>query len=353
MLYGNVDNDYYYMSPEALYKRGIDYEDELNGEPNYNVAARYYYLANIKSLEKNKTKHEGAVARLNSLKKKYSVIGYDVDVKEKTQYTGFASDTQTTGLLSKKLNFTNNEDPFAEIYNVSETDLPIVISGQINKMQELRKNVDDAIQKANVAKQSAEAASKWKKNEHGTWIFKWNTDNTKETINNLQTAVVDLSNAQECGAQAQKTAFQNQEKIGQILRYLFTLGVSNIAANRSVVNRLKQEIEGASSSQLNEMAKQEILAVIKQLKAQEDIMQRQDEQSKRLLEQKETIILLTKKVENYQKISREQVNEITSLKKELQNLQKLTYSKVNKSVVVGLGVISIISFILAVMTYFR
>ncbi|MBR1493571.1 MAG: hypothetical protein IJ601_00780 [Acidaminococcaceae bacterium] len=73
-----------------------------------------------------------------------------MDVKEKTQYTGFASDTQTTGLLSKKLNFTNNEDPFAEIYNVSETDLPIVISGQINKMQELRKNVDDAIQKASL-----------------------------------------------------------------------------------------------------------------------------------------------------------------------------------------------------------
>ncbi len=166
--------------------------------------------------------------------------------------------------------------------NIPDKDLPSVIGEQVNGLKALKRNVDDAIRDAEDAKNSAETASYWK---HNSYLFGLiETKSVEDTIENVQKALQDLAKAQQSAAQAQKVSYQNQEKIGQITRYLFALGASNIAANRSVVNRLKRELEGASASELNEMARQEIIAVIRQLKAQEDLLNKQKNQGEILRE---------------------------------------------------------------------
>jgi chromosome segregation ATPase len=80
----------------------------------------------------------------------------------------------------------------------------------------------------------------------------------------------------------QKLTLEYQEKITQITQYLFGLGVSNIAANRSVVRQLELKLKGASKEELSELARQELLNVVKQLKAQEDIMEKQSKLSSKV-----------------------------------------------------------------------
>ena len=63
---------------------------------------------------------------------------------------------------------------------------------------------------------------------------------------------------------------RNWSEITEI--YLFGLGVSNLAMNRSVVRGVEMRLKGASEEELDELARQEILGVVRQLKAQEDIM---------------------------------------------------------------------------------
>ena len=69
-------------------------------------------------------------------------------------------------------------------------------------------------------------------------------------------------------------SFEYQKKLGEITKYLFGLGVTNIAMNRSVVRELELKLQGASAEELDEFARRELLGVVKQLKAQEDIMKK-------------------------------------------------------------------------------
>ncbi|MBR1493570.1 MAG: hypothetical protein IJ601_00775 [Acidaminococcaceae bacterium] len=193
--------------------------------------------------------------------------------------------------------------------NIPDKDLPSVIGEQVSGLKELKRCVDDAIRYAEDAKNSAETASCWKKNNFLHGLIE--TKDTKGTLENVQKALQGLAEAQQSAAQAQKVSYQNQEKIGQITRYLFALGASNIAANRSVVNRLKQELEGASASELNEMAKQEIIAVIRQLKAQEDLLNRQNKQADAIRQHDDH---LKKLVNDIKELAEKQSNSLTKEK---------------------------------------
>ncbi len=226
--------------------------------------------------------------------------------------------------------------------NIPDKDLPNVIGEQVSELKELKRNVDDAMRDAESAKNSAETASYWKHNKYLFGLIE--TKDIKGTIENVQKALQDLAKAQQSAAQAQKISYQNQEKIGQITRYLFTLGASNIAANRSVVNRLKQELEGASASELNEMAKQEIIAVIKQLKAQEDLLNRQNNQGdairqhdNQLKELDNFIKELSEKQSNsltkaeHNNDLKEYVSKLESLKSLISDVEKGLLDKIGKS----------------------
>ncbi len=72
-------------------------------------------------------------------------------------------------------------------------------------------------------------------------------------------------------AEAQKLSFEYQEKLGEVTKYLFFLGESNIVANRTVVREIEMRLKGASEAEISSLAKQELINVVKQLKDQEDM----------------------------------------------------------------------------------
>ena len=149
----------------------------------------------------------------------------------------------------------------------SASQVPSIIQEQFNGLKVLKQNVSEATKKAEAAKDSAKSAK-----EKSAGLF-----HKREAIESLQEATVDLADAQISAAQAQQVSFEYQQKIAEITKYLFALGVSNIAMNRSVVRELEFKLKGASEEELDEFARQEIIAVVKQLKAQEDIMKKQSD----------------------------------------------------------------------------
>lgn len=145
--------------------------------------------------------------------------------------------------------------------DVNEQDLPMLIETQIGKLNELQKSVKKAIKAAEMASDSAENA-RYKSAGFGK---------KKVAIEELQTAGVDLAKAVQSSAEAQKISFEFQSKLTEISKYLLALGVSNIASNRFVVRELEMRLSGASEEEITELARQELMTVVKQLKEQQDL----------------------------------------------------------------------------------
>lgn len=155
---------------------------------------------------------------------------------------------------------------------VDVNQVPSIIQEQFDGLRKLRNKVQLSTQKADTAQTSAQEAA-----EKSVGL-----GHKKEAIECLQSATVDLADAQIAAAEAQEVSFEYQQKIGEMDKYLFALGVSNIAINRSVVQELELKLKGASEKELDEFARKEIISVVKQLKAQEDIINKQSELSKKV-----------------------------------------------------------------------
>lgn len=168
--------------------------------------------------------------------------------------------------------------------DIEESQVPDIISAQFAQLTRLESNIRVAKQKADSAQLSAAAAK-----DKSAGMFK-----KKEAIESLQTATMDLADAQVSAAEAQQVSFEYQQKLGEITKSLFGLGVYNIANNRKVVREIEMRLKGASEEEISEMARKELMGVIRDLKAQEDMIKKQEELSghvrsheKRLREQDE------------------------------------------------------------------
>jgi len=161
-----------------------------------------------------------------------------------------------------------------DVTKVSENQLHSIISTQFTKLTELEDNVQNAVNLAVQAKEKAENA------KVSAGLFK-----KKAAIEALQEAADGSANALITMAEAQKLSFEYQTKLTEITKYLFGLGVSNIAMNRSVVRELELRLKGASEEDISELAQQELRNVILQLKSQEDIMKKQEFLARKVKEQ--------------------------------------------------------------------
>lgn len=150
------------------------------------------------------------------------------------------------------------------VSNFGEKDLPVLIQGQIEELNNLDKSVKKAMDAAAKSKSSAERAEGM-----SAGLFK-----KKAAIEELQSAGMDLAKAVQVGAEAQKISFEFQTKLAKITKYLFGLGVSNIACNRFVVRELEMRLQGASQEKLSALAREELMMVVKQLKDQEDMLKK-------------------------------------------------------------------------------
>ena len=60
---------------------------------------------------------------------------------------------------------------------------------------------------------------------------------------------------------------------------LLAMGLMNLVSNRTVFQRIKDELQKASEEEINEHAREELRKIVAQLKAQEDIYNRLDRQA--------------------------------------------------------------------------
>lgn len=179
------------------------------------------------------------------------------------------------------------DDQNVKIKKIDQSQLPEIIHNQFSELRELKRNVDIATQMAQTAQNSAKEAK----------MKSLGILQKKEAIASIQSATVDIAEAQISQAQAQKISFEYQQKLGEITRYLFDLGVSNIVNNRTVVEEIKKKMEKASEEEMDEIEKQELGNLLKQLKTQEDFMINQQKISYQVKDHNEKLIEKTKKDE--------------------------------------------------------
>jgi hypothetical protein len=164
---------------------------------------------------------------------------------------------------SKEVALKNKNKIFLD--NINVNDLPEIISEQVQKINELDERVKDAINKAEKADTSAKNAK-----EKSAGFGK-----KKAAIESLQDAGYDLAQAVMSGAEAQKISFEFQTKLAEIIKFLLNLGAGNIVLTRAIIKQLQLIMDGSSKTELSELAKKEMIELIKQLKAQEDILLKQ------------------------------------------------------------------------------
>lgn len=189
------------------------------------------------------------------------------------------------------------------ISKVKESEIPAIIASQFHEIINLQKNVDRAMQKAEKAKESADRAYC-----ESTGMFQ-----RKAAIESLQSATRDLAESQISASEAQKISFEYQAKLGKITQYLFGLGVSNLASNRSVVRELELKLKDASEEELSELVREEIINVIKQLKSQEDIINKQAELTQRTKQHEKKILVMEVVQEEYGRILADYSNKYEEL----------------------------------------
>jgi hypothetical protein len=169
-----------------------------------------------------------------------------------------------------------NMTAYPELQRDDDNRLPELIQTQIGKLNELDEGVKKALADAELAKASAKKAHE-QSADRGFF-----TDKKKIAIEELQQAGIALAKAVTSGTEAQKLSFEMQKRLADVTKYLFTLGVSNIAANRTVVRELEMRLRSASEEELSELARTEVLSVIKQLKEQEDLLRKQEQMGRTL-----------------------------------------------------------------------
>lgn len=195
--------------------------------------------------------------------------------------------------------------------NITDKDLPQVITRTFNNISKLDKKICDSVKKAENAKGKAYEASK----KEAGWSLGGKAK--KEAIEALQDAVVTQADALSDSTDAHKELFENQKKMAESIRYLFGLGVMNIASNRSIVRQLEFQLKNASEEELSELARREIENVILQLRAQEDMQKKIDNQDEIIREHRDYISFLHEEINRFENSCSNVLNEINSVKQEV------------------------------------
>lgn len=204
--------------------------------------------------------------------------------------------------------------------NISIEQLPTIIGNTFKHISEVDRKISNAVSRADEAKKLADEASQ----KNAGWSL-FGSDK-KEAIEALQSAAISQANALSDSVDANKELFNNQKKMSEALRYLFGLGVANMAANRTVVRELELKLKNASQEELSELARQEITNVILQLRAQEDMQYKLENHDRILREHKGGIDKILGEINSFEERCKEVLgrtemlqNDVESKKKELTN----------------------------------
>lgn len=219
------------------------------------------------------------------------------------------------------------KDEKLDILNIPESEVPAVINEKFGQLAEIKNEVQ-YLQSSSIEIKNNAVVAKNKK----VGLF-----NKKNVIKDLQTLTVDISNNQVANAEITNKILIYQQKTAEIMKFLLSLGVTNLATNRAVVKQLKDRLASAQDGSIDEYEEKEILSVLRQLKAQEDILEKQERMGERFNELNDKICKIEK--------------DNASLTKSL-NIANCKIKKLNKliiNLVVVIGIIAIAALIIAIL----
>ena len=153
-----------------------------------------------------------------------------------------------------------------DIKSISEAQLPGVVRSQCEILTELDQKLETAFQKAYGAQRSANVASTVKVGR----VF-----GKRKAIQASQQALADLADANAANTEAVKVVFEYQKQIANIMNWFISLGTMSLAMNRATINQLQAILKEGTSARLSDATKAELKNVIRNLKSQEDFMQKQ------------------------------------------------------------------------------
>ena len=200
--------------------------------------------------------------------------------------------------------------------NISIEQLPTIIGNTFKHISEVDRKISNAVSRAEEAKKLADEASQ----KNAGWSF-FGSDK-KEAIEALQSAAISQANALSDSVDANKELFNNQKKMSEALRYLFGLGVANIAANRTVVRELELKLKNASQEELSELARQEITNVILQLRAQEDMQYKLENHDRILREHKVDIDKILGEINSFEERCKDILDRTGTLQDDVSKKEK-------------------------------
>ena len=200
--------------------------------------------------------------------------------------------------------------------NISIEQLPTIIGNTFKHISEVDRKILNAVSRAEEAKKLADEASQ----KNAGWSF-FGSDK-KEAIEALQSAAISQANALSDSVDANKELFNNQKKMSEALRYLFGLGVANMAANRTVVRELELKLKNASQEELSELARQEITNVILQLRAQEDMQYKLENHDRILREHKVDIDKILGEINSFEERCKDILDRTETLQDDVSKKEK-------------------------------
>lgn len=200
--------------------------------------------------------------------------------------------------------------------NISIEQLPTIIGNTFKHISEVDRKISNAVSRAEEAKKLADEASQ----KNAGWSF-FGSDK-KEAIEALQSAAISQANALSDSVDANKELFNNQKKMSEALRYLFGLGVANMAANRTVVRELELKLKNASQEELSELARQEITNVILQLRAQEDMQYKLENHDRILREHKVDIDKILGEINSFEERCKDILDRTETLQVDVSKKEK-------------------------------
>ena len=204
----------------------------------------------------------------------------------------------------------NSKEPEIEMERIVGKPFETLINGS-KILSNIKKEIEITLENADNAKEEIMDAGT---NDYKTSVFNISffKSSTEESIKKMQESTYYLSNVVIDISNNQIIFWDYLKKISEITKFLFNLGISNIATNNIVVHYLEKKLSDASKEELDDLAREEVENVVKRLKKQQELESRYEDFKKHIKEEmkenKELIFELT--------------NEIKMLKEEIRALKK-------------------------------
>ena len=166
------------------------------------------------------------------------------------------------------------KDTVTEDTVVTADNLPAALAAHFEQLTILEQKIQGADARARKARTIALDAKKKPVGFFGR----------KRAVAALQDSALSFAQAQSDVMDAMRVSLVYQRKISEIINQMLLLCVSNLAGTRTLLGQLQDELKKVEKGDYSETTKAEMARIIRELKAQEDMMSKQAKQSAMLHE---------------------------------------------------------------------